>query len=224
MQLRAPGSSASALRLGGGAAALAIGIAGCTSILGMDKPTLSPCFVEDACLDASPASYDARGVLVDAADEDFALPQEDSSSPDAGLSDGSADDWTPPPVLCAASAVGDAAWCSGATPVCCQGSDGGQPTYSCVATDPAGLFANCPSNTYPIACDGPGACASGDVCCHFHTGGMKCVPPSHCGPLTDSIFVCDPDAGPGASGCPSGTSCTDMLTNSGLPTPYHGCQ
>jgi hypothetical protein len=194
----------------------------------MDKPILSTCFVENACLDATPASYDASGVLVDAADEEPSSPEEDSAAPDAGLppaDDGPADDWTPPPVLCAASDLGDASSCSGVTPVCCQGSEGGAPTYSCVAAGPAGSFTNCPSSTYPIACEWPGACGSGEVCCHYHYGGMKCVPPSHCaGSGTDSVLVCDADAGPDASGCPSGTSCSEVLTVAGLPSPYLGCQ
>jgi hypothetical protein len=53
---------------------------------------------------------------------------------------------------------------------------------------------------------------------------MKCVPPEHCGSATYSEFVCDPDAGPDASGCPSGKACSDPLVIEGKPSPYFSCQ
>jgi hypothetical protein len=148
---------------GVGAAATALG--GCTSVLGLDAPTLDPC-TEHVCADAT--------------------------SPDGGSSDGGAESaacvwdggvaFDGSGVRCGGGCYATTT-CTGAAPVCCQtGSDAGMLAFACVANEGA-----CAG--YAVDCVNENDCNGSEVCCHYSThticansctsnGATACLPSS----------------------------------------------
>jgi hypothetical protein len=112
---------------------------------------------------------------------------------------------------------GGAAWCNGATPICCMGTtDAGGPVFQCIT--PAD---SCVSG-YSVECDSENACAgTGQGCCHY-SHSTKCVaidPQTQACPGGGVVRVCDPRA---ADPCGAGLSCKVVTT--GWASPYYACQ
>jgi hypothetical protein len=142
--------------------AVAIALAACDSVLGLDPPTLDPCAggCADGAVDAGlDAAADARAdVAVDA----------------------KADTAAPTGVRCGGGSF-PTSYCDDPTAVCCQTTDdAGTTSYTCVASTSA-------CDGYPIACASDNDCPGSDVCCHFSTS-MKCEGESTC---SNADLVCD---------------------------------
>lgn len=212
---------------------------GCTALLEMPTPVLSPCaegvgadctvdvyvpevsLADDAGATQTLADVATLEAHVDGAVVDTAQDSGDAMAADAGGDDGGGEDGGLGRVSqCGGGTFGQAVACTGAQALCCQGDlVAGQTTYSCASS---GLSA-CPStpNAYSIWCSGPSDCSQGYVCCHYKMGGMKCRTPDRCTRAQNGSVVCQPDAGD----CPARpTSCTPSLTNAGVASPYAGCQ
>jgi hypothetical protein len=174
-------------------------VAGCTSVLGLDAPTLDPCVLK-ACGDAT----------TDAADTG-AVPDAHDAGAEAAPScvwDGAVPDGSGTGIRCGGGCA-PVVYCTGATPVCCQSVDAGLTTFACTASE--GTCAG-----YSIDCVNENDCAGSDVCCHY-SGHMVCA--ASCTSSAD--IACVPGS---AQDCPEGKACDVPLVNEGVAVPYYACQ
>jgi hypothetical protein len=217
----------------------AVACVGCSALLGLDAPQLAAC-LEGTCADAQPtidATADVPGgddggtstVEADLPDApevaDVFVEHVTTDAPaEASPHDGAADDGNgmqPPNTFrCGGGGVGfpPPLYCRYTAEICCQtGDDAGRVEFACVGSRSA-----CAG--YPIGCANENDCALKTICCHYPSG-MKCEPPS--GPAAtcpmgaqSGTQACDPVD---SNECPQGSSCTVQLVNSGMPSPYMGC-
>jgi len=172
---------------------VAIGVAACDSVLGLDPPTLDPC---------------AGGCLDGGADVGADAPVDADARADVSV-DAKADAASQAGVRCGGGSFATS-YCEDPTPLCCQTtSDAGVTSYACVTDTGA-------CGGYPINCASDNDCPGSDVCCHFTTG-MKCDSESSC---SNTDLVCDPRS---ADDCPSGWTCDVTLVNDMQMSPYLGC-
>jgi hypothetical protein len=144
------------------AAVLTVTLTACTSVLGLDAPTLASC-LDGGCPDA---------LVHDAAMD----PESSCAASDA------APDVIPPGVQCGGGCFGPATYCTSPNPVCCQTTnDAGVTTYACTASE-----STC--SGYPIVCANDDDCAGQNICCRFTTK-MTCDTTTAC-PSQD--LVCRP--------------------------------
>jgi len=190
--------------LGCGVVLLTVVVAGCSSVLGLDPPTLDPC-LDGGCIDGSTGLDSSAGEATvdgpteaDAVSSDVEVDAPRESGPDAGIRCGGG---TYPLTYCDPG---------GATPTCCQTTtDAGTTTYGCVASESA-------CTGYAIDCATYDDCAGSDICCHFSTH-MVCDSVAAC-PNAD--VVCDPSM---TDSCPTGWTCKVYFANAGVESPYMGC-
>lgn len=180
------------------AIACALAVAGCSSVLGLDAPTLDPCTVGGACVDAT-----ADSGHVDAGPE--AAPEAapacvwDGALPDASGTGVRCGGGCTPVVFCAAPQV------------CCQTiDDAGLAAFACASSPSA-------CTGYPIACVNENDCAGSDVCCHY-LAHMICD--TAC---TNSMDIaCIPGS---AQDCPTGKKCDVPVTGEDdAAVPYYVCE
>jgi hypothetical protein len=198
------------------ATVLALTLPACTSVLGLDPPTLAQCLdggcadapARDAPIDSTADVLDATGVDSEAgADSDAAA---DSRANETSCANDAAPDAIPAGVQCGGGCFG-VTYCTSPTPVCCQGTnDAGVTTYACTASE-----STC--SGYPIVCANDDDCGGSDICCHFTTK-MTCDTTSAC-PSND--LVCRPDM---PIDCPTGKACNIPAVNAGVTSPYYLCQ
>jgi hypothetical protein len=197
-----------------GVALFAASAAACSTVLGLDPPTLDPC--ANGCPDASISVADASGSssggdsgsAIDAVSESAAadvigdvIPD---VIPDRGPSNG---------LRCGSGA--SAIFCAAPTDLCCLTfDDAGSPSYACVSDTTA-----CTPG-YPIACASDNDCAGSDVCC-FYNSGIKCEPENT--PSCAAALVCDPGAPASDEECNTGQTCDVAYLLNGFPLPYDGC-
>jgi hypothetical protein len=200
--------------------AAAVVAGGCTSVLGLDAPTLDPC-IQHACLDAAVDG----GVTVDAPGTDSVSPLADSGEASSdSSSDGKGGDG---PSSEAAACVWDGGiafdgggvrcgggcfptvTCAGPTPFCCQTLGTGGFAYACVASE-----STC--SGYSISCVNENDCGGSDVCCHYST---HTVCASSC--TSNGDIACVPGS---ADDCPAGKSCSVRVTDGDAAAPYYTCQ
>jgi hypothetical protein len=187
---------------------------GCTAVLGMDAPGLA----------------DAAGIVTDAGTAAElpppGKPATDAGSPDAPLTlvdsalgpgDDASAQGEEGEVPSLGVPCGNAASCSGASPVCCMGSDdAGGPTFQCITP------ADSCTPGYSVECDSDHPCVGqGEGCCHY-AHSTKCVAvdaQTLACPGGGAVRVCDPRA---SGECGAGLSC--QLVTSGSASPYYACQ
>jgi len=185
-------------------AALALTLTACTSVLGLDAPTLAPC-LDGGCADAPvhDAAVDSTADVLDAATDSGPVESscaESDAAPDA----------TAAGVLCGGGCFG-ATYCTSPDPVCCQSTnDAGVTTYACTSSESA-------CTGYPIVCANDDDCPGSDICCHFTTK-MTCDTTAAC--PTDDL-VCRPGM---PVDCPTGKACDVPAVNAGVTSPYYLCQ
>ena len=188
----------------GAASAAVVATVGCTSVLGLDAPTLDRC-TQRACLDAT-----AEGGAV-----------ADSPGPDAEPSPEAAPEAAPPE-------AGGCAWdgavaydggtvrcgggcypeftCSGSTAVCCQTrSDAGALAFACVASE-----SDCTG--YSIDCVNENDCSGSEVCCHYST---HTICAQSC--TSNGATACLPGS---VDDCPGGYTCKPADAGG---SPYYQC-
>jgi len=195
--------------LGYGLASLAVAAAGCSSVLGLDAPTLDPC-VESACPDATAeASIDAS---------DGAATQDAQPGVDAGdaageaapacLWDGGLPDASGGGIRCGGG-CSPVTFCTGGQ-ICCQTtSDAGGTAFACAASESA-------CSGYSIDCVNENDCTGSDVCCHY-VAHMVCA--ASCTSSAD--ITCIPGS---ADDCPTGKACDVRLVNADAAVPYYACE
>lgn len=182
-------------------------VAGCTSVLGLDPPTLAQC-LDGGCSDAT-----AHDAAVDASAE--TAPDATPDSGDTGTGESScasdaAPDVIPPGVMCGGGCFG-VTYCTSPNPVCCQQTDdAGVTTYACTASE-----STC--SGYSIVCANDDDCPGTDICCHFASK-MTCDSTTNC-PSQD--LVCRPWM---PIDCPTGKACDVQADNAGVPSPYYLCE
>jgi hypothetical protein len=176
-------------------AVLALTLTACSSVLGLDAPTLA----QDASTDSN--------VLDTGADSDAGV---DSGAVETSCESDAAPDAIPPGVRCGGGCFG-VTYCTSPNPVCCQlTSDAGVTTYACTASE-----STC--SGYPIVCANDDDCAGNDICCHFMTK-MTCDTTTAC-PSND--LVCRPGM---PVDCPTGKACDVPAVNAGVTSPYYLCE
>ncbi|HEY3818983.1 MAG TPA: hypothetical protein VGL81_17555 [Polyangiaceae bacterium] len=190
-------------------------LTGCSSVLGLDAPTLDPCTTGGACVDAG---LDGTVEASDAA-----------SSPDASASDGPADAASEAGPDAAPACVWDGAvpdasaagvrcgggcepvvFCTGTTPVCCQTTAStGAPAFACASSETT-------CTGYAIDCVNENDCSGSDVCCHYiaHT-----VCAASC--TSGGDIACLPGS---SEDCPTGKKCSVPVMNGDAAAPYYTCQ
>jgi hypothetical protein len=176
--------------------AVTLSLSACTSVLGMDAPTLAPPPIDASAESAPPdAAPDAR----------------DAGASESSCAIDAASDAAPPPgVQCGGGCFG-VTYCTSPNPVCCQQtSDAGVTTYTCTASE-----STC--SGYPIVCANDDDCAGSDVCCHFTTK-MTCDTPGAC-PNQD--LVCRPGM---PIDCMATQTCDKPAVNDGVTSPYFVCE
>lgn len=171
---------------------------GCTSVLGLDAPTLAPC-LDGGCSDAQ--MHDAPTDSGDSGAFESSCESESDAATDA----------TPPPgVKCGGGCFG-VTYCTAPSPVCCQRtSDAGITTYACTASE-----STC--DGYPIVCANDDDCPGSDICCHFTTK-MTCDTTMAC-PSQD--LVCRPGV---SLDCMANQTCDKPAVNAGVTSPYFLCE
>jgi hypothetical protein len=181
----------------------------CTSVLGMDPPTLATC-LDGGCPDAL-----AHDAAMDSTADVF---EAGADSADSGAAESScaasdaAPDAIPPGVQCGGGCFGPATYCTSPNPVCCQTTnDAGVTTYACTASE-----STC--SGYPIVCANDDDCGGTEICCHFTTK-MTCDTTTAC-PSQD--LVCRPWKQ--QSDCNTGQKCDKPATNAGVTSPYFLCE
>jgi hypothetical protein len=171
-------------------------VVGCSSVLGLDPPTLDPCASAGACMDAAAdVTAEARP---EAGPEAAPACVWDGAVPDAAGTGVRCGGGCEPVVFCASPEV------------CCQTtSDAGVSTFACASSEGA-----CPG--YSIDCVNENDCSGSDVCCHdlAHTlcagsctsgGDIACLPGS-------------------ADDCPTGKKCDVPVYNADAAAPYYTCE
>lgn len=198
-------------------AALALGVgalAGCSSVLGLDPPTLDPCTqggCADAALDGTVGTEDAppaADVVDSGGDANDGAPEAPETAPPC-VWDGAVPTATTG-VRCGGGCA-PVTYCTGATPVCCQTvDDAGAPAFACVTAADGGC------GGYPIACVNENDCSGSDICCHYmaHT-----ICAGSC--TSNADITCVPGS---ANDCPAGKKCDVKLSNEGVPVPYYSCE
>jgi hypothetical protein len=171
-------------------------VAACSSVLGLDAPTLDPCAAGqcgDGAADAKPE----------------AAPDAGPEAAPACLWDGAVPAATGTGVRCGGGCA-PVVFCTGASPVCCQTTDdAGVSAFACAASETA-------CSGYAIDCVNENDCAGSDVCCHdiAHTicagsctsgEGIACLPGS-------------------SDDCPTGKTCSVRVENDDAAAPYYTCQ
>jgi len=174
-------------------------LAACSTVLGLDPPTLAPC-LDGGCADAA-ATDAADGGENDAATD--APRCIDAALPDAA----------PAGVRCGGGCFA-LSYCSGSTPDCCQRTDdAGVTAYACTTSEGA-----CDAGGgYPVVCASDDDCPGSDICCHFSTG-LKCTSTSNC---PSKQLVCRPDV---PLDCPTGWKCDVPVVIDGVTSPYLECE
>jgi hypothetical protein len=193
----------------------AIAVAGCSSVLGLDPPTLDPC-ADTVCPDAAGDVTVEAGVdSSDAGPTPDVLPGGDAADggdahaeaacvwdgalPDAGNAGVRCGGGCYPVTICAAGQI------------CCQTtSDAGVTAYACATSESA-------CSGYGIDCVNENDCAGSDVCCHYASSHTVCA--SSC--PTDEYTACIPGS---TQDCPTGKACDVRLVNAGVAAPYYGCE
>jgi hypothetical protein len=176
-------------------------LVGCSSVLGLDPPTLDPC-IALGCLDGStgPDSSAADAAPDGPTETDAVVKDVGVDATDAGPETG---------VRCGGGAY-PTTYCAGTTPTCCQTTtDAGVTTYGCVASETA-------CTGYAIDCATYDDCAGNDICCHFSTH-MVCDSVASC---MNANVVCTTAM---SDSCPSGWTCNVYFANAGVESPYMGC-
>jgi hypothetical protein len=185
-------------------AALALTLTACTSVLGLDAPTLAPC-LDGGCADAPvhDAAVDSTADVLDAGTDSGPVESSCAAS-DA------APDAIPAGVQCGGGCSG-VTYCTSPNPVCCQSTnDAGVTTYACTSSESA-------CTGYPIVCASDDDCPGSDICCHFTTK-MTCDTTTAC---PNSDLVCRPGM---PIDCPAGKACDVPAVNAGVASPYYLCQ
>jgi len=191
-------------------------VAGCSSVLGLDPPTLDPCTTAGACVDAAgdvtvdTSDGAASPDVVDAGDaRTEAGPDAPPEAAPACVWDGAVPDAGGTGVRCGGGCY-PVVLCTGATPVCCQTtSDAGVTAFACASSETA-------CGGYPIDCVNENDCLGTDVCCHYLAhmicdtactsgGDIACLPAS-----TDD--------------CPTGKTCDVRVSDEGVAAPYYTCE
>ena len=174
-------------------------VVGCSSVLGLDAPTLDPC-AGGQCVDAT------ADVTPEAAHD--AGPEAAPEAAPACVWDGAVPGASAAGVRCGGGCA-PVVFCAGANPVCCQTtSDAGVSAFACASSETA-------CSGYPIDCVNENDCSGSDVCCHYlaHTicagsctsgGDIACLPGS-------------------ADDCPTGKSCNVRVLNGDAAAPYYTC-
>jgi hypothetical protein len=191
-------------------AALALTLTACSSVLGLDAPTLAPC-LDGGCADAAmhEAAVDSTADVLDAnADSDTGA---DSGPVESSCAtNDAAPDAIPAGVQCGGGCFG-ITYCTSPNPVCCQSTDdAGVTTFACTSSESA-------CTGYPIVCANDDDCPGSDICCHFSTK-MTCDTTAAC-PTAD--LVCRPGM---PIDCPTGKACNVPAVNAGVTSPYSLCQ
>ncbi|HEY8089745.1 MAG TPA: hypothetical protein VIF09_17915 [Polyangiaceae bacterium] len=171
-----------------------VSTAACTSVLGLDAPTLDPC-AEQPCVDATGEAA-AEATLPEAGGEAACVW-------DGGVAfvDGA--------VRCGGGCFAEVS-CSGATPVCCLTQAGsGAVSYGCVASESA-------CSGYAIDCVNENDCNGTDVCCHY-TSHTVCA--ASC--TSGADITCLPGS---TDDCPAGKKCSVAVTDGDAAAPYYTCQ
>jgi hypothetical protein len=191
------------------------GVPACSSVLGLDPPSLDPCQGAIGCSEGGTTLLDVYAPPIDQGTD--AGPTGSDATSDAVTDAAPVPDVVDDRGPVMGTRCGDvsmALGCTGSTPVCCEANDGdgGPPTFSCETAS------NC--GDYPILCASNADCAGNDVCCKASgTGGFKCVGENSC---SNGALVCDP-AGP-TSQCPNGYHCSATpLQADGTTLPYYLC-
>jgi hypothetical protein len=185
----------------------AAALAGCTSVLGLDAPTLDPC-AGHTCNDATAEA----GVLADASADGAVEAPSDGEGTDGGASDSAACAWDGgvafdgSGVRCGGGCYATAT-CAGAAPVCCQtGADAGVLAFACVANEGA-------CSGYPVDCVNENDCSGSEVCCHYST---HTICANSC--TSSGATACLPGS---ADDCPTGWTCRPADAGG---SPYYTCQ
>jgi hypothetical protein len=189
-------------------AAFALTLTACTSVLGLDAPTLAPCL--DGGCDAAvhDAAVDSTADVLEASADSETSTDSGALESSCAASDAAPD--APAGVLCGGGCFG-ATYCTGANPVCCQTTnDAGITTYACTSSESA-------CTGYPIVCANDDDCPGSDICCHFTTK-MTCDTTAAC---PNSDLVCRPGM---TIDCPTGKACNVPAVNAGVTSPYYVCQ
>lgn len=183
--------------------------AACTSVLGLDPPVLDVGLNEGGS-DAPVTATDAADAG-DAGDGSAAGPESGAeAAADTGAScmDARYDGSGGAGVRCGGGCY-PVVYCTGATPVCCQTTDGqGATTFQCTSSDTA-------CTGYPIECENENDCSGSNVCCHYeaHT-----ICAASC--TSNGDIACVPGS---ADDCPAGEACDVPATNAGVQAPYFTC-
>jgi hypothetical protein len=182
---------------------------GCSSVLGLDAPTLDPC-AGQACADATAEGSIEAGtegaveVGTDAAADGDAGPPGDAGciwDGEVPFDDGA--------VRCGGGCFAPTS-CSGATPVCCQTQDAtGELTFTCAASEAA-------CSGYSIDCVNENDCSGNGVCCHYST---HTICATSCTGNQD--IACLPGS---ADDCPAGKKCDVVAKNGDAAVPYYLCE
>jgi hypothetical protein len=171
-----------------------VAVAACSSVLGLDAPTLDPC-AGGTCADG------AADVSVDAPAPEAA--------PTACVWDGAVPDAAGTGVRCGGGCA-PVVFCTGASPICCQTTSGaGVSSFACASSETA-------CGGYSIDCVNENDCAGSDVCCHYlaHT-----VCAASC--TSGGDITCLPGS---ADDCPAGKKCDVRVTNEDAGAPYYTCE
>jgi hypothetical protein len=202
-------------RAGVACAVLVAAGAGCSSVLGLDAPTLDPCTTGTVCLDAT------ADVTVDASDAAAMGDATDAGSmeaapeaaPDAAqcVWDGAVPDASTPGIRCGGGCE-PVTYCTGETPVCCQTTaTSGEPVFACTSE------AACTG--YAILCVNENDCSGSEVCCHY-LAHMICD--TAC--TSNEVIACIPGS---PDDCPTGKACdvrvSDGEGDAAVPVPYYVC-
>jgi hypothetical protein len=191
--------------LGAALVGLAAGLAACSSVLGLDAPTLDPC-ASGGCVDA-PVQLDASdAAVVDVVDHPD-VAQEAESDGASCFADAQYEAGTG--VRCGGGCY-PTVYCTGSTPICCQSTDDlGATTFQCKASESA-------CGGYSIDCVNENDCSGSEVCCHYST---HAVCAGSC--TSNSDIACLPGS---TDDCPTGWKCVGPVDIEGVASPYYTCQ
>jgi hypothetical protein len=188
-------------------------VAGCSSVLGLDAPTLDPCIAEGRCVDAAlDVTVDASDAAaspdgLDAGDASDAGPEAQPEAAMACVWDGAVPDASGTGVRCGGGCT-PVVFCA-SPQVCCQTTDAGVSAFACVSSETA-------CGGYPIDCVNENDCTGSDVCCHYmaHT-----ICAASCTSSADTACL------PGSTDdCPAGKKCDVRVVDEDAAAPYYTCE